>query len=106
MDPTTAIPIHLTTESVVLAAGGLVLAWSVLRKLWVASAAALALVVVQSLHAGQFIESEDDPWLLVLRLVGVAGLALSVLPIDRGRVLFGAGLAAIAGVSIWNAIAG
>ena len=32
MDPTTSIPIHLTTETVVLAAAGLVLAWSALRR--------------------------------------------------------------------------
>ncbi len=106
MDPTTAIPIHLTTESVVLAAAGLVLAWAVLRGLWVASISSLALVVVQSLHAGQFVESEDDPWLLAFRLAGVAGLAVSVLRSDTGRTLFGAGLAAIAGGAAWDAIVG
>jgi signal transduction histidine kinase len=104
MDPTTAIPIHLTTETVVLAAGGLVLAWSVLRRMWIASLAALALVIVQSLHAGQFIESEDDPWLLAFRLVGVFGLALSVLPADVGRPVFASGLAAIAGSALWDAV--
>src|SRR5688500_14979650 len=88
MDPTTSIPIHLTTETVVLAACGLVLAWSVLRRMWIASASALALLVVQSLHAGQFIENEDDPWLLAFRLAGLVGLAVSVLPTDIGRPLF------------------
>jgi signal transduction histidine kinase len=106
MDPTTAIPIHLTTESVVLAAAGLVLAWAVLRRNWIASLAAFSLVVVQSLHAGQFIEAEDDPWLLALRLIGVAGLAVSVLPTDGARTLFGAGLAAISGSAVWDAVAG
>jgi signal transduction histidine kinase len=106
MDPTTAIPIHLTTETVVVAAAGLVLAWSVLRGMWVASASALALLVVQCLHAGQFIENEDDPWLLAFRLAGIAGLAITVLPIDIGRALFGAGLAAITAGSLWDAAAG
>ena len=106
MDPTTAIPIHLTTETVVLAAGGLVLAWSVLRREWIATLSAFALVVVQSLHAGQFIENEDDPWLLVLRLAGIAGLAVSVLRVDAGRPLFAGGLAAITVGSVWDALAG
>jgi signal transduction histidine kinase len=106
MDPTTSIPIHLTTETVVLAACGLVLAWSVLRRMWIASASALALLVVQSLHAGQFIENEDDPWLLAFRLAGLVGLAVSVLPTDIGRPLFGAGVVAITGGALWDAITG
>lgn len=106
MDPTTAIPIHLTTESVVLAAAGLILAWSVLRRMWVASLASLALVVIQSLHAGQFIEAEDDPWLVALRMIGVAGLAISVLRADTARTLFGGGLATVTASAVWDAVAG
>jgi signal transduction histidine kinase len=106
VDPTTSIPIHLTLETVVLAAAGLILAWATLRRNWPAVASALVLVVVQSLHAGQFIEREDDPLLLVLRLAGVIGLALSVLPLDIDRALFGAGLAAVAGGALWDAAAG
>jgi signal transduction histidine kinase len=106
MDPTTSIPVHLTLETVVIAAAGLILAWTVLRRNFPGALAALALLVVQSLHAGQYVEHEDDPWLLALRLAGVAGLAATVFRTDVDRTLFGAGLLLLAGGAIWDAAAG
>jgi signal transduction histidine kinase len=106
MDPTTAIPVHLTCETVVLAAAGLVLAWAALRRNWPGAISALALVVVQGLHAGQFIEQEDDPWLLAFRLAGIVGLGLTVLRTDLERRLFGLGLLALAAGSLWDGVIG
>ncbi len=105
MDPTTAIPLHFTLETVTLSAAGLLLAWSALRRRWTASAASAALVVAQGLHAGRFL-LEDDPWLLVLRVAAIVGLAASVVPMDIGRVLFGSGLLGLAVATLWGGLSG
>lgn len=106
MAPTTALPLHLTCETVVIAASGLLLAWSALRRRRFAAGAALALFIVQCLHAGQFIERDDDPVLIALRFAGIIGLAGAVLPMSIDRALFGGGLFALAVGTLWAGLTG
>ena len=106
IEPTAALPLHFTLETLVLSAAGLFIAWAVVRRRWPAAAAGVVLAVVEGLHAGQFIGREDEPVLVALRLTSIAVIAALVVPTDRRRLLLGGGLGAIAVGTIWGAFVG
>jgi signal transduction histidine kinase len=106
IDPTAALPIHFTIETLVLSAAGLLLAWASVRRHWPAVAGSLALAVIQGLHAGQFIQQEDDPLLFSVRLAALALLGATIVPVDPRRWVIGGGLLALFAGSLWGGIVG
>ncbi|MGH2758398.1 MAG: hypothetical protein ACRDKJ_02435, partial [Actinomycetota bacterium] len=106
MDPTTAIPVHFTLQAVGIAAGALVLAWSLVRNQWVGALGAGMFVVGEGLHAGRLLEMDDDPALVILRFLGV--LLLSVAAVRSGIAprLYGAGAGLLVVAAVWGAAVG
>jgi signal transduction histidine kinase len=109
MNTTVALPLHVTLETVVLAAAGLLLAWSVLRRRYIPAAGALALGIAEGLHAGQFIGNDDAPVLIALRLLGVVGVGSGFIRREGSDrtvdPIVGAVVALAVGV-IWSGAAG
>lgn len=106
IDPTAALPLHFTLETIALSAAGLLTAWAVVRRRWIAASGAIVLTVVQGLHAGQFVGQEDEPALIASRLAALAAIALTVGPKDQRPTLLRSGVAAMLIGTVWGAIAG
>ncbi len=106
MDPTITVPAHFTLEILSVVATGLVCAWAIYEKRWIAAGGAAVFAVAQALHAGSFLAGDDDTALIVLRLVGVALIAAGAYDIRVRREPFLAGLALLLGGAIWGAVSG
>jgi len=106
MDPTISVPAHFTLEILSVVAAGLVLAWAVYGARWIAAAGALSYAVAQGLHAGSFITSDKDAVIVVLRLAGIAAIAIGTYNLKVRRELFFSGLGLLLGGAIWGAIVG
>jgi signal transduction histidine kinase len=106
MDPTTAIPVHFTLQALGIAAGALLLAWSLVRNLWIGALGAGMFAIGEGLHAGRLLEMDDDPALVALRFVGVALLSVAAVGsrIARRGYALGAGLLVVA--TVWGAAVG
>jgi signal transduction histidine kinase len=106
MDPTTAIPVHFTLQALGIAAGALLLAWSLVRDQWIGALGAGMFAVGEGLHAGRLLEMDDDPVLIVLRFVGVGLLTIAAVGsgIARRGYALGAGLLFVA--TVWGAAVG
>lgn len=105
MDPTTAIPVHFTLQALSIAAAGLLLAWSLVRKRWIGALGAALLAVGEGLHAGRFLVTDDEPALLVVRFVGILFLSIAAVRAP-GRLLYGLGAAAVVAGAAWGSVAG
>ncbi len=106
MDPTTAIPLHFTLQALALSAAGFLLAWTLVRRRWVGAVGAGLFAAAEGLHAGRFFAADDEPALVVLRLVGLAALYSAAISDGARRTLYSVGAAAIAGGTAWGAITG
>jgi len=106
MDPTIAIPAHFTLEILSVVAMGLVLAWAVYGRRWIAALGALSFGIASALHAGSFIAADDDVAIVVLRLFGVAALVAGAYTVKIRRTHFFAGVALLFGGALWGAFAG
>jgi len=106
MDPTTAIPVHFTLQALAIAAGGLLLAWSLVRRQWVGAVGAAMFALGEGLHAGRFLATDDDPALVVLRFVGIALLSVAAVRTSMARRLYAAGAGVVVGATVWGAAAG
>lgn len=106
MDPTTAIPIHFTLHALGIAAGGLLLAWSLVRRQWAGVIGAAMLTVGEGLHSGRYVGGDDDPALLVLRFAGIALFSVAALRLVLSRGLYVAGAGLVFAGTAWGAVAG
>ena len=105
MDPTTAIPVHFTLQALSIAAAGLLLAWSLVRRRWVGALGAALLAVGEGLHAGRFLATDDEPALLVVRFAGVLFLSVAAVRAP-GRLLYTMGAGAVVAGTAWGSVAG
>src|ERR671922_571428 len=106
MDTTTAIPLHFTLQALGIAAAGLVLAWALVRAEWFGALGALAFGVAEGLHAGRFLADDNEPVLVVLRLVGLFLISLAAVRAGRRLQLYGVAGAAVAAGTAWGAAVG
>ena len=106
MDPTTAIPLHFTLQALALSAAGFLLAWSLVRRRWIGAVGAGLFAAAEALHAGRFLATDDEPALVVLRLVGLAALYFAAISDGTRRTLYSVGAAAVAGGTAWGAVTG
>lgn len=106
MDPTIAVPAHFTLEILSVVATGLVLAWAIFQKRWIAAAGALSFGIASALHAGSFVTSDDAVAIVVLRIAGVAAIAIGAYNVKVRFQLFFSGLALWLGGAIWGAFVG
>jgi signal transduction histidine kinase len=106
MDPTLAVPAHFTLEILSVVAAGLLIAWAIFQNRWIAAAGATSLGVASALHAGSFVSSDDAVVVVVLRIAGIAAIAVGAYNIRVRREMFFGGLALLLGGAIWGAVSG
>src|SRR5919109_609369 len=106
MDTTTAIPLHFTLQALGIAAAGLVLAWALVRAEWFGALGAWAFGVAGGLHAGRFLADDNEPVLVVLRLVGLFLISLAAVRAGGRLQLYGVAGAAVAAGTAWGAAVG
>ncbi len=106
MDPTTAIPVHFTLQALGIAAGALVLAWSLVRNQWIGALGAAMFGVGEGLHAGRLLEMDDDPALVALRFVGIALLSIAAVGSGIARRVYALGAGLLIVATVWGAAAG